>query len=150
MSVFKTIVYYKNKPFYKNNILATPISETNKRILSIPRAQNSSLLYAAGKPVTQPAKILELLEPQICPSYRQPFTPLYPRLINLNPAYQRGSNAQRKMSHASSRRTSTIASFRKRDSEISQLSATTLQDMQNRFSLPVIHKIHRQSVVATN
>ncbi|CAF1208871.1 unnamed protein product [Rotaria magnacalcarata] len=142
--------FKKNKIEAKSNNTLNSIPETNTNTLSLRPLRKPSPSDHIKQSFTQPEQMLQLMEPQISLSYRRPFIPMYPRLINMNPAFQRSGCAQRKMSHASSRRMSSVSSFRKRDSEISQISTATLQDIQMRYSLPAIYKSHRQSIVTTN
>lgn len=99
--------------------------------------------------IAQSEQMLHLIEPQISPSYRQSFTPIYPCLINTNNGSRRSGYTHNKSSQASSHRRSSVLS-RKRDSEISQSSSSTLQDIQNRFSISGASKLHRPSAVTTN
>lgn len=94
--------------------------------------------------------MLRLIEPQITSSFRHSFIPTYQRSIIPPVASQRTSNLQRKLSQASSRRVSSVLSQRKRDSITSQASISLLADVQNRITIPPIHKQYRQSTITTN
>ena len=97
---------------------------------------------------SQSEQLLRLMELQITPSFRRSFIPVYQQQpIDLSIPSRRKSNAHYKMSPASSRRVSSVINVRKRDSEASQ---TSIQDVQNSFSIPPVYKQYRQSTVTTN
>ncbi|CAF2758862.1 unnamed protein product [Rotaria sp. Silwood2] len=132
-----------------NNILSS-IPEINKNTSSISSLPKLPLINNTKQSVGQSEQMLRLIEQQLSPSHRKPFIPNYRRSINMNTGFQRPGYGARKMSHASSCRRSSVLSLRKRDSELSQISVTTIHEIQNRFSLPAIYKSHRQSIISTN
>ncbi|CAF1011458.1 unnamed protein product [Rotaria sordida] len=143
---WKTVAILRSSKKNSNNILQS-IPEINKNTSSIPKLP---LINNTKQSIGLAEQMLHLFEVQISPSYRRSFIPIYRRSINMNTGCQRPGYGSRKMSHASSRRRSSVLSLRKRDSEISQISISTIQEIQNRFSLPAIYKSHRQSLVTTN
>ena len=93
-------------------------------------------------------QLLRVMEPQLTLSYRKAFVPYYEKPIVpiLNRALPH--EKQRKMSIASSRRTSSVMSVRKRDSNVNLLNALTSQSGSSRLSLPPVSKQQKQSIVA--
>jgi hypothetical protein len=104
------------------------------------------LINTPSKFASQSEQLLRLMELQITPSFKRSFIPVYQQPIDPSIPSRRISNTHYKMSPASSRRVS-VLSLRKRDSEASQ---TSIQDVQNRFSIPPVYKQYRQSNVTTN
>lgn len=99
-------------------------------------------------PVNLSIKMLHLLEPQICSSYRKAFIPIYPKPVApviLNAT--RAPTSMRKMSIASSRRSS-VMGMRKRDSSVTQSSIVTARELSSRLSVAAAHKPSKQAIVA--
>jgi hypothetical protein len=98
----------------------------------------------------QSEQMLRSLELQISSSFRRSFIPIYQRSIIPTITSQRLANSQCKISQTSSSRMSSVLSLRKRDCMINQTNTLTIQDIQNRLSVPPVYKQHRQSVLTTN
>ena len=110
--------------------------------ISLPRIQLRKLS------TNESAHMLRLIEPQLTSSYRQAFIPQFERPVIPHIGYLSTSNAQRKLSQASSRRMSTLPGLRRRESNVSQLGGAIPQDGHSRLSLQPGHKQHRPSVVS--
>ncbi|CAF0769749.1 unnamed protein product [Adineta ricciae] len=93
----------------------------------------------------EPVHMLNLMQPQICPSYRQSFVPEYHQTSS--PAsHHPPPTIQRKMSTTSTHRLASLTNHRKRDSSASHVNGTMLHNGQPRSSLPPITKQRKQSI----
>ena len=82
--------------------------------------------------------MLHLIEQQISSSYQQPFIPIYRHSVTGNTGFQRWRNGQNKTLQTPYLPQSLVANHRERHSDISQQSIPTQDDLQTRFSLPIL------------
>ncbi|CAF0949848.1 unnamed protein product [Rotaria sordida] len=140
--------FQKNLNEKNINKLPIPTLQINRTTTTTSPIPPTSFPITTSSSISQSAQLLNLLEPQICSSYRQPFIPNYPRPIIPILSRQPPPVAQRKMSITSSRRMSSVMGNRKRNSNASQLGILPIQDGQNRLVLPSTIKQRRQSITS--
>ena len=142
---------HSDKPHHsrveRDEISAIPAARPNRTpspvsSISLPR------IHLRKLSTNESVRMLRLMEPQLTSSYRQAFVPHFERPAIPHIGYLSTANAGRKLSQASSRRTSTLPGLRRRESNVSQLGGLIPQDGHSRLSVQPGQKQHRPSVVS--